>query len=71
MISFPDELLARLDDQARRRGTSRSGFLRELAERELLADSADRRRGIARALARAASHGGQSAAAVREQRRTR
>ncbi len=71
MVSLPDDLLARLDDQARRRGTSRSGLLRELAERELLIDSADRRRRIARALADAAPHGGDNAAAVREQRRAR
>ncbi|HZO98624.1 MAG TPA: ribbon-helix-helix protein, CopG family [Gaiellaceae bacterium] len=70
-MSLPDELLARLDDQARRRGTSRSGLLRELAERELLTDSAERRRQIARALADAAPDGGDNAAAVREQRRGR
>jgi metal-responsive CopG/Arc/MetJ family transcriptional regulator len=43
MVSLPDDLLARLDDQARRRGTSRSGLLRELAElaaRQLLESSA-------------------------------
>lgn len=71
MISLPDELLARLDDRARTRGTSRSGLLRELAERELAIDSDSRRRGIVSVLAGAARHGGQSAAHVREQRRER
>lgn len=71
MISLPDELLARLDDRARSRGTSRSGLLRELAERELAIDSASRRSGIASVLAAAARHGGQGAAHVREQRRER
>lgn len=71
MVSFPADLLVRLDDQARRRGTSRSGLLRELAERELLIDSADRRRRIMRSLADAAPHGGDNAASVREQRRAR
>jgi metal-responsive CopG/Arc/MetJ family transcriptional regulator len=71
MISIPDDLLARLDDRARRRGTSRSGLLRELAERELLTDDDARRRRIMRALADAAPHGGDNAAAVREQRRAR
>ena len=71
MVSFPDELLRRLDDRARRRGTTRSGLLRELVERELLTDSDARQRGIARLLADAASHGGQSARQVREQRRAR
>ncbi len=71
MVSFPDELLRRLDDRARRRGTTRSGLLRELVERELLIESDARRQGIARLLADAASHGGQSARHVREQRRAR
>jgi metal-responsive CopG/Arc/MetJ family transcriptional regulator len=71
MVSLPDELLARLDEHARRRGTTRSGLLRELAERELLIDSDNRRQGITRLLATAGSHGGESARQVREQRRAR
>ena len=35
MISLPDEVLARLDAEARRRGTSRSALLKEAALREL------------------------------------
>ena len=35
MISIPDDLLARLDAQARANQETRSGFLRRLAEREL------------------------------------
>jgi hypothetical protein len=35
MISIPDELLDRLDAQARANRETRSGFLRRLAEREL------------------------------------
>jgi metal-responsive CopG/Arc/MetJ family transcriptional regulator len=39
MISIPDELLERLDAQARANRETRSGFLQRLAERELeLAD---------------------------------
>jgi metal-responsive CopG/Arc/MetJ family transcriptional regulator len=71
MVSLPDELLARLDEQARRRGTSRSGLLRELAERELLANGVERRRLIAQLLEAAAPHGGTSVREVREQRRAR
>lgn len=71
MISLPDELLARLDDRARTRGTSRSGLLRELAERELAIDSESRRSSIVSVLAGAERHGGKSAAHVREQRRER
>lgn len=71
MISFPAELLSRLDERARRQGKSRSGLLRELVERELRVDADSRRRTIAGLLAHAGSHGGRSAQYVREQRRTR
>jgi hypothetical protein len=39
MISFPEELLARLDGRAREIGETRSGLLQRLAERELAARS--------------------------------
>jgi metal-responsive CopG/Arc/MetJ family transcriptional regulator len=71
MVSFPDELLARIDEQARRRGTTRSGLLRDLAERELQRDAAMRLRTIHTLLAAAESHGGDGARQVREQRRAR
>ena len=35
MVSIPDELLVRIDESARARGTSRSGLLQVAAEREL------------------------------------
>jgi hypothetical protein len=35
MVSLPDELLRAVDVEAERRGTSRSGLLRELAEETL------------------------------------
>ena len=66
MISMPDEMLVRLDDHARRRGTTRSGLLRDLAERELHDDH--RRRAIRKLLAGASPHGGESARQVRELR---
>ena len=37
MISMPDELLRRVDRAAKRHSTTRSGFLRRAAERELRA----------------------------------
>ncbi len=64
MISLPDDLLARLDEQAGRRGTSRSGLLRELATRELLTDSADRHHTAARQLLEAAAAGTATLAAL-------
>jgi len=35
MISLPDDLLARIDGEAQRRGETRSGFLRNVASRQL------------------------------------
>lgn len=69
MISLPDAFLARLDAYAGRRGTTRSGLLRELAERELAADAVERLGTIRELLGAAAPHGGANAAHVREQRR--
>jgi len=69
MISIPDELLGQLDDHARRSGTTRSGLLRTLAERELRADL--RGRAIRKVLAAASPHGGDNARHVRELRRAR
>lgn len=71
MISLPDELLGRLDDHARRIGKTRSGLLRELAERELRADIGNRSRRIRGLVSTAAPHGGDAARHVREQRRAR
>jgi len=43
MVSLPDDLLRAVDVEADRRGTTRSGFLRQLAEETL------RRRSVRRA----------------------
>lgn len=40
MVSLPDDLLRAVDIEADRRGTTRSGFLRELAEENLRRKSA-------------------------------
>ncbi len=71
MISLPDELLERIDAHARRRGMTRSGLLRELAERELATDAAERGKRIRELLAAARPHGGDAARLVREQRDAR
>lgn len=69
MISIPDDLLARLDAQARANLETRSGFLRRLAERELAEDQNRRRQEIERLLALAtAPMGGDAAKLVREDR---
>ena len=49
MISIPDDLLERLDAQARADRETRSGFLQRLAERELRAPRAASPRGDRRA----------------------
>ncbi len=47
MVSFPDDLLRAVDAEARRRGTTRSGLLRELADEALSKKSAARARRMA------------------------
>jgi hypothetical protein len=42
LISLPDDLLRRIDEYARRRAETRSGFLQRLAESEIAADNARR-----------------------------
>lgn len=42
MVSLPDDLLHAVDTEAARRGTTRSGFLRELAEETLRRRSSNR-----------------------------
>ena len=44
MISIPDNLLERLDAQARANRETRSGFLQRLVEREIESESARRRK---------------------------
>jgi hypothetical protein len=48
MISMPDQLLERLDLRAKEVGESRSGFLQQLAERELQAAEGKRRKELHR-----------------------
>ena len=71
MVSLPDELLRAVDIEAARRGTTRSGYLRELAEETL------RRRSVRRAERMVAidaegrpltGHGGRVAELVRSNR---
>ncbi len=71
MISLPDTLLERIDAHVRAHGTSRSRFLREVAERELRADDAARADAIRKVLATAAPHGGDNVRFIREMRRAR
>lgn len=69
MISMPDDLLERLDAQARANRETRSGFLRRLAERELAGEEDRRRAEVERLLDLAtAPMGGEAAKLIREDR---
>lgn len=69
MISMPDDLLEQLDARARANRETRSGFLRRLAERELIADEDRRRAEVERLLDLAtAPMGGDAAKLIREDR---
>ena len=46
MVSLPDELLAQLDAEAKRRSTTRSGLLADAVRRELASPSVEARRQI-------------------------
>ena len=71
MVSFPDDLLARLDRHAEAYGTTRSRLLQDLAGRELALATAEKRREVVELLAGPGRHGGDAAAAVRAARRSR
>lgn len=71
MISMPDDLLDRLDVQARANRETRSGFLRRLAERELEGARIDERKEIESLLEKAMvpeGLGGDAARLIREDR---
>ncbi len=71
MISLPDDLLRAVDMEAGRRGTTRSGYLRELAEETLRRKSALRAEKMAEIDAMdlpARSHGGGVAELVKANR---
>lgn len=68
MISMPDNLLDRLDAQARANRETRSGFLRRLVEREIAAEHAGRRKEFEDLLGAPISLGADAATLIREDR---
>ena len=71
MVSLPDDLLRAVDAEASRRGTTRSGLLRELAEdtlRRRSAQRAQRMREIRLTQGERTSHGGGVADLVKTHR---
>lgn len=72
MISIPDQLLERIDEHARSRHETRSGFLQRISERELETDESRRREEIAELLGLAtAPMGGEGTKLIREDRNSR
>ena len=71
MVSMPRELIDRLDRYARTRGTTRSGLLRALAERELDRESHRRIARVDELLGEPGHYGGRAAAEVRRMREER
>lgn len=71
MVSLPDELLRAVDVEAARRGTTRSGLLRELAEETLRRRSlrrAQRMAGLDHADGQRVGHGGRVAELLKASR---
>lgn len=68
MISIPDNLLERLDVQARANRETRSGLLRRLVEQELAAGQASRRKELEDLLGPPVHMGGEWARLIREDR---
>jgi hypothetical protein len=68
MISIPDNLLGRLDAQARANRESRSGFLRRLVEQEISAERIGRRKEFEDLLGPPVDLGGDAARLIREDR---
>jgi hypothetical protein len=68
MVSIPDDLLAEVDSEAARTGTSRSAVLRGFADGALRNRRSRRAETMADLLDRAGNHGGDAAEAVKATR---
>lgn len=71
MVSLPDELLAAVDAEAARRGTTRSGVLRSFADDALRQRGAERAARIEELMRESTAHGGEVAEAVKAHRPAR
>ena len=68
MISIPDNLLERLDAQARANRETRSGLLRRLVEQEISVRTTNRRKEFEDLLGPPVNMGGDAARLIREDR---
>jgi metal-responsive CopG/Arc/MetJ family transcriptional regulator len=71
MVSLPDDLLEQIDTHVRARHSTRSGFLREIAERELAAEAAQGQTEIEALLGDPVRLGGDATKLIRQDRRSR
>jgi metal-responsive CopG/Arc/MetJ family transcriptional regulator len=68
MVSLPDELLAEVDAEARRGGTTRSAVMREFADAALRRRREDRASAMRSLLGHPSPHGGHAAEQVKATR---
>jgi metal-responsive CopG/Arc/MetJ family transcriptional regulator len=68
MVSMPDDLLAEVDAEASRVGTSRSAVMRDFADTALRRRRADRATAMSNLLREASPHGGNAAEKVKATR---
>jgi metal-responsive CopG/Arc/MetJ family transcriptional regulator len=68
MVSMPDDLLAEVDAEASRSGTSRSAVMRDFADAALRRRRADRATAMGALLKGASPHGGDAAEQVKATR---
>jgi metal-responsive CopG/Arc/MetJ family transcriptional regulator len=68
MVSLPDDLLAEVDAEARRNGTTRSAVMREFADMALRRRRENRAEAMRSLLGTASPHGGHSAELVKKTR---
>lgn len=71
MISLPDSLLERIDAHVQAHRTTRSAYLRDLAEHDLAARGAARKERIRRLLENPESHEGDTVAFIKKMRAER
>jgi metal-responsive CopG/Arc/MetJ family transcriptional regulator len=68
MVSLPDDLLAEVDAEARRDGTTRSAVMREFADAALRRRREGRAAAMRSLLSDASAHGGRAAEQVKSTR---
>jgi metal-responsive CopG/Arc/MetJ family transcriptional regulator len=71
MISVPEQLLERIDAHAQASGETRSGFLRRVAEREIVERRGPRREQLEELLGPPVPMGGEATRLIREDRDSR